>query len=1172
VCFVRRLAAAVVVLGALAAIACAPDAPPAGQHAPAPAIQDGRAAQVGPPAIPGVDGPPGTTAVDTPTPPWAGPEAITRSTAAIMAQADRSAQVADPEPRRFVKVRPDRHALPSHPEARPVGSWPPRPLFDRDPTGPSVAQTLASPNVTVASLGEQTNALPPDTMGDIGPTQYLVGVNGRIRTIAKASGLADGVLNVSFDSFFAGVRNGASTSDPRVRFDRRTGRWIVIMISVALPNRYLVAVSDTPTITAGTIWTYFHWTNTRTQGGVGGGASCLGDYPSLGVDEDALYIGVNQFCGANIAGLTFDSASIYVVRKSLLLSGSLSVAQFDGVTVSGGAGPYTPQGVDNFDNGTNEGYVIGVDNAAFGQLTLRRVSNPAGAPSLSANVAIVLPTATTLPIAVPHLGGVVPLDAIDDRLLQAVMRNGRLWTTHQIEVNGSGAAQGGGGRNGVRWYELQNLATTPSLVQSGTVFDPSGSTPVSFWFGAIMPSGQGHVALGMTIAGAATRVNAAVTGRLASDPLGTMNGAPVIYSPNTSFAYNVQGSPATRQRWGDYSYTSVDPDDDMTLWTVQEYVDANDSYGVRLVRLLAPPPATPMSVAPNTLLPTQAGATLTVTAASASGSGFFDPGAGFIRRLTAGFSGAGVTVTNVAVTSPTTLTLTVSTNNAATGPRTLTITNPDGQTTQLASAVTIGSGVNNPPSAAADGRTTPFGAVLNVPAPGVLANDTDPEGQPLTAQLVSPAANGTVTLNGNGSFLYVPAGGFSGSDGFTYRAFDGAQLSNVATVSITVGANRAPVFGVVPANQTLFHAGTGTSSGPLAFTVSDPDGSAVAVSATSSNTAVITASGIALAGSGSSRTITLSTAGATTLGTTTITLTASDGFVSTVASFTVTVQASVAPGAPRTLTATTSRNSVVFGWQPPLTSEPVLAYLLEAGHSPGATAITVPLGQVLAFAATAIDGVYFVRVRAITAAGSGPASNEVQIALGQAAPPMSPQALLATVQGTMVTLQWTENAFGPVITAYQVHAGSATGLANIGVLALAPSARTFSVAAPAGTYFVRLVAVNAAGASAPSNEAVVVTGAGICTVPAAPTGLQASATAGVINVRWNPASAGAIPLAYVLRAGSVSGAADRGIFTFPAAVTAVGGAVPPGPYFIQVAATNPCGISAPAVEVSSVVP
>ena len=94
----------------------------------------------------------------------------------------------------------------------------------------------------------------------------------------------------------------------------------------------------------------------------------------------------------------------------------------------------------------------------------------------------------------------------------------------------------------------------------------------------------------------------------------------------------------------------------------------------------------------------------------------------------------------------------------------------------------------------------------------------------------------------------------------------------------------------------------------------------------------------------------------------------------------------------------------------------------------------------------------------MTPAGSGPASNEVQIALGQAAPPLPPLALLATVQGTAVTLQWTENPLGPVIGSYQLQAGTASGLVDVGAFQLSATARTLSVNAPAGTYFVRLVA------------------------------------------------------------------------------------------------------------------
>jgi VCBS repeat-containing protein len=75
---------------------------------------------------------------------------------------------------------------------------------------------------------------------------------------------------------------------------------------------------------------------------------------------------------------------------------------------------------------------------------------------------------------------------------------------------------------------------------------------------------------------------------------------------------------------------------------------------------------------------------------------------------------------------------------------------------------------------------------LSVSAPGVLANDTDANGDPLSASKVTDPANGSLTLNANGSFTYTPAAGFNGTDTFTYRASDGALQSNTATVTITV--------------------------------------------------------------------------------------------------------------------------------------------------------------------------------------------------------------------------------------------------------------------------------------------------------------------------------------------------------------------------------------------------
>jgi hypothetical protein len=94
--------------------------------------------------------------------------------------------------------------------------------------------------------------------------------------------------------------------------------------------------------------------------------------------------------------------------------------------------------------------------------------------------------------------------------------------------------------------------------------------------------------------------------------------------------------------------------------------------------------------------------------------------------------------------------------------------------------------VNDPPVANDDVYSTDEDTELNVGAPGVLDNDSDPEGEAITAIKVSDPSHGTLTLNGDGSFIYMPDAGFSGSDSFTYKANDGDLDSNIATVSITV--------------------------------------------------------------------------------------------------------------------------------------------------------------------------------------------------------------------------------------------------------------------------------------------------------------------------------------------------------------------------------------------------
>lgn len=100
---------------------------------------------------------------------------------------------------------------------------------------------------------------------------------------------------------------------------------------------------------------------------------------------------------------------------------------------------------------------------------------------------------------------------------------------------------------------------------------------------------------------------------------------------------------------------------------------------------------------------------------------------------------------------------------------------------------------NDPPVAQHDQYDTDEDIELDVPAPGVLGNDVDVEGDPMTAVLVTGTAHGTLTLRPNGSFTYQPAPNYHGSDAFTYRANDGQENSNITTVDLTIhSVNDAP--------------------------------------------------------------------------------------------------------------------------------------------------------------------------------------------------------------------------------------------------------------------------------------------------------------------------------------------------------------------------------------------
>lgn len=587
---------------------------------------------------------------------------------------------------------PERKHLPQNPQSKSEASYPAGNANGLLGGGP--ASLVASTSFNGVTGPDETGAFPPDDMGAIGPTQFIVAVNGRIRSFNKTTGVADAALNVDPDIFFASVMTPISgsvtqvfTSDPRIRYDRYSARWIIVIIDVPLDasgntpvaNRVLVATSNTSTISGSTVWTFSQFV---------GQASTFFDYPTLGLDINGIYIGGNMF---SLAGSFLRTNGYVINRANVMAGGAYTVYLFASLATTSVAGPYTPQGVDNFDQSVTEGYFVGVDVLNYGILQVRRVSTPAGVPTISANLTVTVNT-TSSPRTVPHLGNSGgasgQLDALDDRLFAAVIRNGRLWTAHNISVNttGTAATTGTVRRNGARWYELHNLGTTPAVFQSGTIFDPAATASNPRWYSvpSVMVSGQGHAVFSMTTGGNNDRANAAATTRFSSDAAGTTQTPILLTASSTAYNPPGDGGGSSGRRWGDYSYVSLDPLDDMTMWSINQYCVVANKYGCNVTKLLAPPPATPTSTSPPNTNAGQTSVNIIVTGTVVSGSGFYDPGANLaapalpFNHITATVSG-GVTVNSVTYIDPTHITLNINTVGAPQGAKDITITNPDGQ-------------------------------------------------------------------------------------------------------------------------------------------------------------------------------------------------------------------------------------------------------------------------------------------------------------------------------------------------------------------------------------------------------------------------------------------------------------------------------------------------------------
>lgn len=428
--------------------------------------------------------------------------------------------------------------------------------------GPLVGTTsvLSFAGVGNGDYGFAPDAAPPDTNLAVGATQVVQWVNESFAVFNKSTGAILAGFPKAGNSVWTGFGGGCETNndgDVIVQYDKINNRWILTQFSVSTtPYLQCVAVSTTSDAT-GTYNRYaFNY-----------GSSQFPDYPKLGVWPDAYYISFNMFtntfvgaqvCAYDSASMRAGSAATQVCFHLSSSFGGLLPSDLDGTTLP-------PAGSPNFflNFGTNSLnlWKFHVNFVTPGSSTL---TGPTNIP-----VAAFSAACSGGGTCIPQPGTSQKLDSLADRLMyRLAYRN--FGGYESLVVNHSVTVGGGRSKNqsvGVRWYELRNPNGTSTVFQQGT-FAPDSTYR---WMGSIAMDKVGNMALGYSASSSSVSPSIRYTGRLVTDPLGSMQSENTIKAGGGSQSRNLN-------RWGDYSSMAIDPVDNCTFWYTTEYLKNNGTF------------------------------------------------------------------------------------------------------------------------------------------------------------------------------------------------------------------------------------------------------------------------------------------------------------------------------------------------------------------------------------------------------------------------------------------------------------------------------------------------------------------------------------------------------------------------------------------------------------------
>ncbi|MAO25011.1 MAG: hypothetical protein CMJ35_06180 [Phycisphaerae bacterium] len=387
----------------------------------------------------------------------------------------------------------------------------------------------------------QTEWSPPDPTLAVGPNHVVVTVNAAIAFYDKDTGnevFSTHLGTPGSPGFFEPT--GADSNfvfDPKCFYDHKAGRFVVVALETSGASWIDIAVSDDDDPNG--IWYKY-----RTPSVIQVGSSDYWvDYPGFGFDDNAWYVTGNLF---PLSGGGFGGQLFRIFDKTPMLNGD--PVTFTDMAPNNGASLQVAQMFGD----APQCYFLSRDDSS--SLMVWTINDPLTAPGLQRIIVNQLSNASGPSQDAPNPGG-GEISTLDGRLMNVHYRDGNLYTAHGIN--------GAPGITVARWYHIDvngwpHSGSNPSLVQQGEV---TGDDARHYFFPAIYSDRDHNVAMVTASSSPSEYASVRVSGRLDSDPLGTM-------SEPIELAIGDNGASG---RWGDYLDIATDPDDDKTFWVVGMY-------------------------------------------------------------------------------------------------------------------------------------------------------------------------------------------------------------------------------------------------------------------------------------------------------------------------------------------------------------------------------------------------------------------------------------------------------------------------------------------------------------------------------------------------------------------------------------------------------------------------